>query len=135
MLQSTVAYKEPLCDFASINLPDMPLHPNDWDMCGNLLQVLKIFYGCMKTFLRIYMPSVHLFIMEACNIVGTLKQVRGDVLLQGAINNMCSKWLDYYKEIPMIYNIGMILDPLLRVEGLRNYVNLYYEIVYHLANI
>ena len=73
MLETTVAYKEPLCDFASLNIPDITLHPNDWDMCGNLLQLLKIFYDCTKTFSRIYMPSVHLFILEACNIVGTLK--------------------------------------------------------------
>ena len=79
------------------------------------------------------MPSVHLFILEAYNIVGTLKQVRTDVMLQGAIIDMCSKWLNYYKEIPMIFNIGMILDPRFRIEGLRHYLNLYYEILDQLS--
>ena len=57
-------------------------------------------------FLGYIPPNVHLFILEAGNIIGAFANVRTNPLLQIATNDMVEKWLKYYREIPMIYRIA-----------------------------
>ena len=105
------------------------LHVNEWIICDDLLKLLKIFYDVTNTFSRVYTLSVHLFILEAGNIIGTLANVRSNPLLQIATNDMVEKWLKYYREIPMIYKIVWILDLRNKLEGLEDHLDCYYELV------
>ena len=134
LLKSTVEYKELLCSFAIAHMTHINLHVNEWIVCDDLLKLLKIFYDATNTFSRVYTPSVHLFILEAGNIIGTLANVRSNPLLQIATNDMVEKWLKYYREIPMIYRIAWILDPRNKLEGLEDHLNYYYELVNQLSD-
>ena len=129
LLQSTVEYKELLCSFAIAHLPNIPLHISEWNVCRDLLNLLKVFYDCTNTFSRVYSPSVHLFILEAGNIIGTILNVRSNPFLQICVNDMVRKWLKYYREIPMIYNIAWILDPRNKLEGLKDHLEYYYQCI------
>ena len=121
LLQSTVEYKEFLCNFTVTHLPDVHLHISEWNVCRDLLNLLKVFYDCTNTFSRDYFLTVHLFILEAGNIIGTILNVRSNPFLQICVNDMMRKWLKCYREIPIINNIARILDPQNQLEELKDH--------------
>ena len=61
-------YKDLLCD----NISSIILHPNQWNMCTKIGQILKVFNDVTNTLSGIYYPTINLFMFEALNIVGAL---------------------------------------------------------------
>ncbi|KAK3204242.1 hypothetical protein Dsin_018288 [Dipteronia sinensis] len=47
--------------------------------------------------------------------------------LLDSVNAMKSKWLNYYQEFPNIYLIALCFDPRCRLEGLPEYLTVYYR--------
>ena len=68
------------------------------------------------------------------NIVGTLHEHansgnENDIILFGAISVIMQKWLNYYKNIQLLYLIAIFFDPKFKLEGLKSGLLTYYELV------
>lgn len=69
----------------------------------------------------------YLFLIYAVNIVGKLSEYRDDDILSDAIACIRSKFLDYYRNIPIIYLIAICFDPRCKLYGLSTFLQTYYE--------
>ena len=93
-----------------------------------------MFYDATNTFSRVYTLSVHLFILEAGNIIDTFLNVRMNPVMQISINDMVQKWLKYYRDIPMIYRIAWMLDPRNKLAGLEDHLQYYFNCIDQLSD-
>ena len=80
------------------------------------LDILKVFNDATLIFYGVYYHTAHLFLLESLNIVGTLDEHvesndPNDFILFEAITGMKVKWLNYFREIPLLYLIAAIFDP------------------------
>ena len=81
-------------------------------------------------FYYVYEPNIHLVILEAIKIVHSISEnTKNDEF--GAMSNilegMKAKWCAYFGEFPYINGIVVILDPGLKLDGLRSLLNFYNE--------
>ena len=66
------------------------------------------------------------------NIVGALDEHvessdPNDIILFEAITAMKVKWLNYFREIPLLYLIAAVFDPRFKLEGLSSALQAYYS--------
>jgi len=96
-----------------------------------LIEVLKFFYESTQVLSGVYYPTSHLLLTQAISIVAVLFEYEDDhdISLFGAINAMKEKWLTYFKKIPKLNLIAIVLDPRFKIDGLRNLLNVYYDTI------
>ena len=80
------------------------------------LDILRVFNDATLVFSGVYYPTAHLFLLESLNIVGTLDEHAdsddpNDIVLLEAITVMKVKWLNYFREIHLLYLIAAVFDP------------------------
>ena len=117
--------------FFSQHVQNVTLYPSQWDICENILDILKVFNEATLIFSGVYYPTAHLFLLESLNIVGTLDEYlesndSNDIVLLEAITVMKVKWLHYFREIPLLYLIAAVFDPRFKLEGLNGGLQAYY---------
>ena len=83
-------------------------------------------------FSGVYYPTSNLFLVECLNIVGTLHEHANstnvnDLILFEVINVMLKKWLNYYKNISLLYLVTIIFYPKFKLEGFKSGLQIYYE--------
>ena len=126
--------------FFSQHVQNITLYPSQWDICENFLDILKVFNDANLIFSGVYYPTVHLFLLESLNIVGTLDEHvessdPNDSIFFEAITAMKVKWLNYFREIPLLYFIAAVFDPRFKLEGLSGGLQAYYGYLGILAEI
>ena len=50
-----------------------------------------------------------------------------NIVLFGAITVKMQKWLNYYKNIPLLYLVAIVFYPKFKLEGLKSRLQIYYE--------
>ena len=111
LLSESYAYKDLLVTFMQYNCSEIVLFPQHWDVCTKICELLKVFNDSTHNLSGIYYPTTHLFFVEALNIVGAFSACENDELLGNVVAAMKQKWLNYYREIPLIYAIALCFDP------------------------
>ena len=73
-------------------------------MCTKICQLLKVFNNATNVWSDIYYSTTNLFIIESLNIVGAFDDcMTQEPGLIPCIQVIKSKWLDYCKNISVIY--------------------------------
>ncbi|KAL5856117.1 hypothetical protein ACOSQ4_005919 [Xanthoceras sorbifolium] len=127
LLCESYEYRELLIRFMQYNISSINLYPQHWDVCIKICELLKLFNDATNTLSGIYYPNIHLFFIEALNIVGAFSQCANDQLLADCVKVMKSTWLNYYKDIPIIYAIALCFDPRCKLDNLLECYTMYYE--------
>ena len=127
LLNESFSYKELLCMFINNNVPQVNLFPQNWEVCQKILDLLKVFNDATYTLSGVYYPTSHLLLIECINIVGAMQENETDLILSESILIMKNKWLNYFKMIPLINLVACVFDPRIKIDGLTDYLRMYYE--------
>jgi hypothetical protein len=129
MLKYLVPYKETFGVFIDTNYPRKPGEPNlltnsHWFVVEKLLEFLELFYDATVTLSGVYYPTSPLIMHNILDIIQHLNQYENDALLRHVVTPMKSKFLKYWRDIPMIYAFAFILDPRAKLRGFSNILRL-----------
>lgn len=126
MLHDSFAYKELLCSFFAQNQCGGVLFPNQWSVCSNLCEILKIFKEATEELSGVYYPTSCLVIDHCVKIAITFNSFCRSQVLGSCIAKMREKWLKYFTNIPNVFLVAKLLDPRVR-DGLEELLTLYYD--------
>jgi hypothetical protein len=129
MLKHLVPYKKTSGVFMDTNYPRKLGEPNSltnsqWYVVEKLLEFLELFYDATVTLSRVYYPTSPLIMHNILDIVQHLNQYENDALLRHVVAPMKSKFLKYWRDIPMLYAFAFILDPRAKLRGFSNILRL-----------
>jgi hypothetical protein len=85
-----------------------------------LLEFLELFYDATVTLSGVYYPTSPLIMHNILDIVQHLTQYENDAFLRNAVSPMKSKFLKYWRDIPMLYAFAFVLDPRAKLRGFSN---------------
>ena len=96
-----------------------PPTESDWIVAKLVMDFLKIFDISTKIFCGIYYPTISRVIIQLCNI--TLKMNSYDCIdiFTPVLEVMRAKFNKYWEYIPIIYGIGVVMDPRYKIDSLR----------------
>ena len=76
-----------------------------------ILEFLTVFYLTTTVFSNVYIPSSHIALPNIYEITKCFVKYRTHSLLQPVVIAIEVKYFKYYKQIPLLYCFGVILDP------------------------
>jgi hypothetical protein len=125
MLKHLVPYKETFGVFMETNYPRKQGEPqlltnSHWYVAEKLLEFLELFYDATVTLSGVYYPTSPLIMHNILDIVQHLTQYENDAFLRNAVSPMKSKFLKYWRDIPMLYAFAFVLDPRAKLRGFSN---------------
>jgi len=126
LLAQSYEYRDLLISFIQFHVPNIQLYKEHWDACYNVFHLLNVFYNATNNLSGVYYPTTHLFIIEGLNIAGAFAHCESDIAIAETVNAIKVKWLDYYKDLPNIYLVGMVFDPCCKLESFCPYLKEYY---------
>ena len=97
---------------------------DEWENAATVCKFLKRFYDVTKLFCGVDYPAIHLFLKE----ISTIKKVilGGTISTEYFLSSMCYKMLskfdEYWSDIPVTYDIALILDPRYKRKLLKFYL-------------
>ena len=128
MLSGALLYRDVLSSIYNTRVDEsQAVTDTQWDLAKQVCDVLKAYYDATLVFSFVYEPNVHLVLLHACQVVITINQYMDVPVLIPILNNMKSKWLNYFMNIPPIYTIATILDPGVNFRGTLNLLEFYYS--------
>lgn len=89
--------------------------------------VLKSFHNATNTFSLVYEPNIHLVIVECIKVVHAINEELDVSEIKVVLDSMKVKWFSYFVEFPYIFGVACILDQALKLDGLSNLLNFYYQ--------
>jgi hypothetical protein len=122
MLKHVVPYKSTFSIFIQSNHPlssdGSPLLTDDhWYITDKVLSFLELFYDSTVALSGIYYPTSPLMLHHILKIGRHLNAFDSDHLLREAIIPMKTKYLKYWRKIPILYAFAFILDPRAKMRG------------------
>lgn len=122
MLKHVVPYKSTFSIFIQSNHPlssdGSPLLTDDhWYIADKVLSFLELFYDSTVALSGIYYPTSPLMLHHMLKIGRHLNAFESDHLLREAIIPMKTKYLKYWRKIPILYAFAFILDPRAKMRG------------------
>jgi hypothetical protein len=125
LIKHLIPYKGTFGVFIDTNYPRKPGEPNQltnshWYVAEKLLQFLELFYDAIVTLFGVYYPTSPLIMHNILDIIQHLNQYENDALLRHVVAPMKSKFLKYWRDIPMLYAFAFILDPRAKLRGFSN---------------
>ncbi|KAL5752168.1 hypothetical protein ACOSQ2_022675 [Xanthoceras sorbifolium] len=109
------------------NVSSVNLYAHHLDVCTKIYMLLKVFHDATNALSGIYYPTSHLFLCEAINIVDALNECAQVLELFACVAVMRDRWLNYYRDIPSIYTVASVFDPICKFDSLYEYLILYYQ--------
>jgi hypothetical protein len=82
-----------------------------WDVAEKILSFLELFYDTTVALSGIYYPTSALMLHHILKIARHLNAFENDALLRDAIVPMKTKYLKYWRKIPVLYCFAFVLDP------------------------
>jgi hypothetical protein len=82
-----------------------------WYVAERILEFLEFFYDSTVSLSGVYYPTSCLVVHNIVEIATHLNNYENDNLLRDCVVPMKSKFLKYWKEIPLLYAFAFILDP------------------------
>ncbi|KAL5840248.1 hypothetical protein ACOSQ4_012856 [Xanthoceras sorbifolium] len=127
LLCESYEYRKLLVRFMQHNVNTINLYEHHWDVCTKICMFLKVFHDATHSLSGIYYPTTHLFLFDALNIVGALNECAQINELVPCVYAMREKWINYYRDIPVIYTIASVFDPRNKFNSLYEFFTLYYQ--------
>ena len=94
------------------------LNDYDWHIADLLRDLFEIFDTSTNIFYSVYYPTSHRVIMQITSIYMVLQNYLSYEIFNNTIFAMIEKIKKYWEEIPLIYYIGLIVDPRLKFDSL-----------------
>jgi hypothetical protein len=85
-----------------------------------VLEFLQLFYDATVSLSGVYYPTSPLILHNILDIAKHLNEYENDHLLRNVGFPMKSKFLKYWREIPMLYVFAFTLDPREKIRGFHN---------------
>lgn len=99
---------------------DPELTEDDWVVGEKIFSFLEIFHKATVCLSGIYYPTSPMIVHNIVEIATHLKAFENDPILRDAVVAMKSKFLKYWREIPILYAFAFILDPRAKLQGFIN---------------
>ena len=109
-----------------INDPTTMITDAHWSLAILVHKILVVYDRATKIFCYVYQPNIHLVLLECIKIVHEITKNMSVDVLKDVLQDMMEKWLSQFENIPSIYGVACIIDPAVRVEGLRKLLQFYY---------
>jgi hypothetical protein len=93
------------------------LSDNHWVVAEKLLCFLQLFYDSIVALSGIYYPTSLLMLHHILKIARHLNAYENHELLRNVVVPMKTKFLKYWREIPILYAFAFILDPRAKMRG------------------
>jgi hypothetical protein len=93
------------------------LNGDHWYIAEKMLSFLQVFYDSTIALSGVYYPTSPLMLHHILKIARQLNAFENDRLLREAIVPMKSKFLKYWRDIPILYAFAFILDPRAKMRG------------------
>ena len=122
MLKHLVPYQSTFSVWIQTNHPrkedgSFLLTPNHWTIAEKLLSFLQLFYDSTVALSGVYYPTSPLMLHHILKIARHLNAYENHELLRTAVVPMKTKFLKYWREIPLLYSFAFILDPRAKMRG------------------
>ena len=103
------------------------LNDYDWHIADLLRDLFEIFDTSTNIFCSVYYPTSHRVIMQITNIYMILQNYLSYEIFNDTIFAMIVKIKKYWGEIPLIYYIGLIVEPRLKFDVLDEWLQVIYN--------
>ena len=103
------------------------LNDYDWHISDLLRYLFEIFDVSTNIFCTVYYPTSHQVIMQVTSIYMVLQNYLSYKFCNDTIFAMIEKIKKYWGEIPLIYYIGLIVDPRLKFDALDEWLQVIYD--------
>ena len=133
LLKETIKYKVVITELYNSDPrnqnDDVLITETQWELATSVRDILECYAHATNLFSYVYEPNVHHVIIECVSIVTTLREYEQNRHFSDIIFDMKVKWIEYFTEFPYIYGVACLLDPGVRMEGLENMLEHYYEVL------
>ena len=99
----------------------------DWHIADLLRDLFEIFDTLTNIFCSVYYPTSHRVIMQITSIYMVLQNYLSYEIFNDTIFAIIEKIKKYWGEIPLIYYIGLIVDPRLKFDALDEWLPVTYN--------
>ena len=96
------------------------LTKSHWEVGEKILNFIELFYDCTCTLSGVYYPTSPMMLHHIIEIASHLSNYENDDLLREIVVPMKSKFLKYWRNIPMLYSFAFILDPRAKMRGFNS---------------
>jgi hypothetical protein len=120
MLKHLLPYKDVFSVFINSNYGSTLLTVRHWYVAKKILDFLEIFYESTVVLSGVYYPTSPLVLHHLLEIISHLHEGEKDQNLIAVVYPMKLKYLNFWKDIPMLYSFAFILDPRGKMRGLFN---------------
>ena len=93
------------------------LTDNHWLVGEKLFSFLELFYNSTVALSGVYYPTSPLMLHHILRIARQLNAYESDELMRNAVVPMKTKFLKYWRQIPILYSFAFILDPRAKMRG------------------
>ena len=103
------------------------LNDYDWHIADFLRDPFENFDASTNIFCTVYYPTSHRVIMQITSIYMVLQNYLSYEIFNDTIFAMIEKIKKYWGEIPLIYYIGLIVEPRLKFDALDKWLRIIYN--------
>ncbi|KAG8072717.1 hypothetical protein GUJ93_ZPchr0006g42464 [Zizania palustris] len=100
-----------------------------WYIAEKVLTFLELFYDSTVALSAVYQPTSTKILHHILDFAGHLRKYENDDLLREIVVPMKSKYLKYWKNIPMLYAFAFIMDPRAKMRGFTKALSLLSQLV------
>jgi hypothetical protein len=124
MLKHVIPYKTTFSVFIQTHYQQVMgqtlLTQAHWEIGEKILTFLELFYDSTVALSGIYYPTSPLMLHHIIEIASHLSNYENDILLTDIVVPMKSKFLKYWKNIPILYSFAFVLDPRAKLRGFNS---------------
>jgi hypothetical protein len=124
MLKHLLPYRSVFSVFINTHSGYPLLNEQHWYIAEKVLEFLELFYDSTVVLSGVYYPTSPLVLHHILEIASHLHDYEHDHNLSAVVVPMKSKFLKYWKNIPLLYSFAFILDPRAKMRGLQNVLDL-----------
>ena len=120
MLQQCIPYKDVITNYMCGKVRVGHIDASDWQITEVLYQFLGRFHEVALKLSGTYYLTSPLALGELLRFSILFSKYREDPILGVPIHSMEKKFIKYWSKLPLLYDLGTIFDPRLKLEGLES---------------
>lgn len=96
---------------------DHELTNQDWDLLGQLLNILKVLKKHTKILSGVYYPTIHHVLFACLEITNMFQDFKYDPFWANLILSMEEKFKKYFEDMPTVITCAAALNPIIKLQG------------------
>ena len=136
MLKHLLPYRNTFDVFIQTHYPravgePLLLSDDHWYVAEKILVFLELFYDSTCVLSGVYYPTSSLMMHHIIQIAKHLNSYEHDRLLGTVVFPMQTKFLKYWRDIPLLYSFAFILDPRAKLRGFNRVLSILAGVTHH----